>query len=86
MAANRSANVRYLYMKENNEDIPVTDLGYLPTFNPDNLPAMGQYTDPNQANLTVGANQFTATSKTIGATKCAAPSVSFSTSAAAAMR
>jgi len=61
MAANRSVNVRYLYMKANNEDVPITDLGYLPTFNPDNLPAMGQYTDPRQANLTVGANQFTAT-------------------------
>ena len=27
MAARRSLNVRYLYMKENNEDVPVTDLG-----------------------------------------------------------
>ncbi len=54
----RSFNVRYLYMKENNEDVPVTDLGYLPPFNPNNLTAMGQYTDPNQANLIVGANQF----------------------------
>jgi hypothetical protein len=45
-------------MKETNEDVPVTDLGYLPPFNPNNLTAMGQYTDPNQANLVVGANQF----------------------------
>ena len=57
--ARSSLNVRYLYMKENNEDVPVTDLGYLPPFNPRNLSAMGQYTDPTQANLTVGANQFT---------------------------
>jgi Carboxypeptidase regulatory-like domain len=56
----RSFNVRYLYMKETNEDVPVTDLGYLPPFNPNNLTAMGQYTDPNQANLVVGANQFSA--------------------------
>ena len=34
MAARRSLNVRYLYMKENNEDVPVSDLGYLPPFNP----------------------------------------------------
>ena len=54
----RSFNVRYLYMKEINEDVPVTDLGYLPPFNPNNLTAMGQCTDPNQANLVVGANQF----------------------------
>jgi hypothetical protein len=58
MAARTSVNVRYLYMKENNEDVPVTNLGYLPTFNPNNLSAMGQYTDPRQANLTVGANQY----------------------------
>jgi hypothetical protein len=57
-AARRSVNVRYLYMKENNEDTPITDLGYLPTFNPGNLAAMGQYTDPAQANLTVGGGAF----------------------------
>ena len=59
MTPRSSLNVRYLYMKENNEDVPVTDLGYLPPFNPDNLSAMGQYTDPAQANLMVGGNQFT---------------------------
>ena len=58
LAARQSVNVRYLYMKENNEDIPITDLGYLPTFDPRNLAAMGQYTDPSQANLTVGGSQF----------------------------
>ena len=55
----QSVNVRYLYMKEKNEDEPITNLGYLPTFNPRNLPAMGQYTDPSQANLTVGGGAFT---------------------------
>jgi hypothetical protein len=54
-----SVNVRYLYMKENNEDVPLTDLGFLPRFDPRNLPAMGQYVDPLQANLNVGGNQFT---------------------------
>jgi hypothetical protein len=53
--------VRYLYLKENNEDVPVTNLGYLPSFNPRNLSAMGQYTDQSQSNLTVGANQYTNT-------------------------
>jgi carboxypeptidase family protein len=59
MAPRRSLNVRYLYLKADNEDVPVTQLGYLPTFNPGNLSAMGQYTDPSQANLMIGANQFT---------------------------
>ena len=53
-----SLNVRYLYMNENSEDVPVTGLGYLPAFNPNNLAAMGQYTDPAQADLKVGGNQF----------------------------
>ena len=48
-----------LYLKDNNEDTPVRDLGYLPPFAPNNLTAMGQYTDPSQANLIVGASQFT---------------------------
>jgi hypothetical protein len=59
MSARRSVNVRYLHMREENEDIPVTSLGYLPPFDPANLQAMGQYTDPAQADLRVGANQFT---------------------------
>jgi hypothetical protein len=58
MGARTSLNVRYLYMKENNEDNPITDLGYLPPFTPTNLAAMGQYTDPAQADLRVGANQY----------------------------
>jgi hypothetical protein len=59
MAARRSLNVRYLHTQENNEGVPVRSLGYLPAFNPNNLSAMGQYTDPNAANLTVGAFQYT---------------------------
>jgi hypothetical protein len=59
LTARTSLNVRYLHMRSNNEDVPVRDLGYLPTFNPRNLSAMGQYTDPDQANLTIGANQYT---------------------------
>lgn len=56
-----SLNVQYLYMRENNEDVPVTDLGYLPPFNPNNLAAMGMYTDPSQADLRIGGFQFDAT-------------------------
>ena len=59
LSARRSVNVRYLHMHEGNEDIPVTSLGYLPPFNPSNLAAMGQYNDPAQADLRVGANQYT---------------------------
>lgn len=59
MAPRRSMNLRYLYVDEQNHDVPVTDLGYLPSpFNPNNLSAMGQYTDPAQANLIVGAKDF----------------------------
>jgi hypothetical protein len=54
----RSVNVRYLYSREINEDTPVTDLGYLPPFNPANLVAMGQYMDPTQSNLTIGGGQY----------------------------
>ncbi len=59
MPVRSSLNVRYLHMQENNEDVPVTTLGYLPTFNPNSLSTMGQYVDPNQSNLTVGASQYT---------------------------
>ena len=54
-----SLNLRYLFMKEDNEDTPVTNLGYLPPFDPANLAAMGQYSDPAQADLRVGGNQYT---------------------------
>jgi hypothetical protein len=53
-----SLSVRYLHMAENNEDVPVVQLGHLPAFDPRNLPAMGQHTDPDQANLIVGASQY----------------------------
>jgi hypothetical protein len=54
-----SLNVRYLHYTERNEDVPVRDLGYLPPFNPSRLIDMGQYADPSQGNLTIGANQQT---------------------------
>ncbi len=53
-----SINVRYLYMKENNEDVPVTELGYLPSFVPADVVGMGQYTDPAQGDLKVGGAQY----------------------------
>jgi hypothetical protein len=56
--ARQSVNVRYLYLGETNEDVPVRDLGYQPAFNASRLADMGQYTDPAQANLVVGANQY----------------------------
>jgi hypothetical protein len=58
MSARQALDVRYLYMKEKNEDTPVTNLGYLPPFDPTNLPAMGQYSDPAQADLKVGGSQW----------------------------
>jgi hypothetical protein len=58
LSGRTSVNVRYLYTKEINEDAPVSDLGYLPPFDPGNLAAMGQYTDPSQANLVIGGNQY----------------------------
>ena len=57
--ARSSFDVRFLHFTEHNEDVPVRDLGYLPPFDPARLFDMGQYTDPTQANLTVGANQQT---------------------------
>jgi hypothetical protein len=57
--ARRSVNVRYVFMKEINEDVPVRNLGQLPAFDARNLAAMGQYSDPLQSNLGVGAAAFT---------------------------
>jgi len=54
----RSFNVRYLHTRELNEDVPVTDLGLLPPFDPTRLTAMGQYTDPAQANLVTGGREY----------------------------
>jgi hypothetical protein len=54
-----SVDVRYLYLKENREGTPVTNLGFLPTpFNASNPALMGQYDDPNLANVTTGAYQY----------------------------
>lgn len=50
--------VKYLYLKENNETVPQTQLGFLPTWNPTDIGANGQYVDPAQGNLTVGAFQY----------------------------
>jgi len=55
----RSVNVRYQRTTEINEDVPVTVLPTLPAFDPARLTAMGQYTDPAQANLITGAREFT---------------------------
>ena len=55
----RSLNVRYQRTQEFNEDVPVTVLPSLPPFDPSRLTAMGQYTDPAQANLITGAKEFT---------------------------
>lgn len=54
-----SFTVRFLHMREENEDVPARDLGLLPPFDPQRLEAMGQFTDPARANLIVGASQFT---------------------------
>jgi hypothetical protein len=59
--AHSSLNARFLHYTEHNEDVPVRQLGYLPAFDPSRLTDMGQYTDPAQANLVVGGNQFTNT-------------------------
>ena len=37
MTRSTALNVRYLHMNEINEDVPVAGLGYLPTFDPNNL-------------------------------------------------
>jgi hypothetical protein len=61
MTPTTALNIRYLHIREINEDQPVTRLGLLPTFNASNLAAMGQYTDPTQANLLVGGAPFSNT-------------------------
>jgi hypothetical protein len=58
-AAQRSFDVRFLHFTEHNEDVPVRDLGYLPAFDAARLVDMGQYVDPLQGNLIVGASQYT---------------------------
>jgi hypothetical protein len=52
-------DVKYLFMKENNEQTPITQLGYLPSpFNTNNLAGMGQYADPSLANVTTGGYEY----------------------------
>src|SRR5262249_9435150 len=59
-SSRNSVDVRYFYIKENNQDVPVDNLGYLPTpFNTHNLASMGQFTDATQANLVTGGYQYT---------------------------
>ncbi len=36
---------RYIHMEENATNLPLTDLGFKPTFNPNDLGSMGQYND-----------------------------------------
>lgn len=38
-------DARYIHMEENSENLPVIDLGFQPTFDPNNLGNMGQYND-----------------------------------------
>jgi hypothetical protein len=52
-------DLKYLYMKDKTSSDPLTSLGYLPTWDNSNLAAMGQYTDPTQANLVVGGSEYT---------------------------
>jgi len=47
-------DVKYLHMDEENENVALKDLGFRPTFDPNNLAAMGSYFDPT-LNATVGA-------------------------------
>ena len=49
--------MRYQRTREINEDVPVTDARELPPFDPARLAAMGQYTDPAQANLITGGTR-----------------------------
>lgn len=51
--------VKYLYMKEKNVSTPLTNLGYLPTWNPNALSSMGYYTDQAQQNLITGGAEYT---------------------------
>ena len=61
MTSETALNIRYLYMREINEDAPVRDLGLLPAFDANQLAMMGQYTDPAQANLIVGGAPYSNT-------------------------
>ena len=52
-------DLKAIYLKEDGESTPVTSLGYLPApFNINNLAGMGEYTDPNLNNLSIGGAQY----------------------------
>lgn len=38
-------DARYIHMEENSENVPITNLGFRPTFNPNDLGSIGQYSD-----------------------------------------
>jgi len=60
MTSRSSLDLKFLYLKDKNTGDPDTGLGYLPApFDINNLAAMGQYTDPFQANLIVGGYEYT---------------------------
>ena len=52
--------VKYLYMKNDIQSAPDTELGYLPTFDINNITRMGEYFDSSR-NLWVGGSEFTNT-------------------------
>lgn len=54
-----SIDVKYLYMKENNTDAPITALGHLPRWDPSNLARMGLYTDQAKASILTGGAEYT---------------------------
>ena len=86
MAARRSLNVRYLYMRENNEDVPVTR-SRVPAAVQSRATCRRWASTPIPARRTSrSAPTSSRTSRTIAATKCAARSASSSTSAEAATR
>jgi hypothetical protein len=58
LTSHSTVELKYLYSTEKSDFEPVTSLGYLPTWDRANLAGMGQYTDPSQANLTIGAWQY----------------------------
>jgi hypothetical protein len=52
-------DARYIHMEENVSNLAVRDLGFKPTFNPNDLANMGQYTDTSgPINVTRGAHQY----------------------------
>lgn len=51
-------DVKYLHLLEENEDVALRDLGFRPTWNPNNLTAMGAFQDPDRGNGTFGGSQY----------------------------